>query len=132
MKFKTMMIIKAVVCLGFGTALLAVPDFVYNIFGATLNDGGRFAAREYSASMLGILMLTWFGRNAAPSVLRWAVTLGLTLYDAIGAVISVIAVLAGVLSPLGWLVVALYLFLTLGFGYFLIASPKTAVTASAP
>jgi hypothetical protein len=35
-------------------------------------------------------------------------------------VVSLIAVLAGVTNPLGWLVVVLYLFLTLGFGYFLL------------
>jgi hypothetical protein len=124
MKFKTMMIIKAVVCLGFGLALLFLPDFLYGIFGASLNDGGRFAAREYAAAMFGILMITWFGRNALESDLRRAVILGLTLYDGIGVVISVIAVLAGVMSALGWLVVVLYLFLAVGFGYFLVKPPK--------
>lgn len=124
MKFKTMMIIKAVVCLGFGLGLLFVPDFIYGIFGASLTEGGRFAAREYAAAMLGILMITWFGRNAIESDLRKGVILGLTLYDAVGVVISVIAVMAGVMSVLGWLVVALYLFLALGFGYFLVKPPK--------
>lgn len=123
MKFKTMMIIKALVCLVFGLGLLFLPDFVYGIFGAELTDAGRFAAREYSAAMLGILMITWLGRNAAESGLRKGVIIGLTLYDAIGAVISVIAVLAGVISPLGWLIVALYLFLALGFGYFWVKPP---------
>jgi hypothetical protein len=124
MKFKTMMIIKAVVCLGFGLGLLFFPDFIYGIFGAQLSDAGRFAAREYSAAMLGIMMITWLGRNAVESDLRKGVIIGLTLYDAIGVVISVIAVLAGVMSALGWLVVALYLFLTVGFGYFWIKPPK--------
>ncbi len=124
MKFKTMMIIKAVVCLGFGLGLLFMPDFVYGIFGVSLTEGGRFAAREYAAAMLGILMITWLGRNAAESGLRKGVIIGLTLYDAIGAVISVIGVLTGVIAPLGWLVVVLYLFLAVGFGYFWLNPPK--------
>jgi len=124
MKFKTMMIIKAVVCLGFGTLLLIVPGFVYSLFGTSLTDGGTYAAREYAAAMFGILMITWFGRNAIESDLRRATILGLTLYDAIGFVISVIAVLSGVMNALGWLIVLLYLFLALGFGYFLVKNPK--------
>lgn len=120
MSYKTMMIIKAAVCLGFGLLLLFVPAFVYGLFGATLNDGGLFAAREYAAAMIGLLMITWFGRNARDSDLRRATILGLTLYDAIGAVLSVIAVLTGVMNALGWAIVALYLFLALGFGWLLI------------
>lgn len=123
MTLKTMMVIKAAICLCFGLLLLIVPGFVYSIFGATLNQAGTFAAQEYAAAMLGILMITWFGRNAKDSDLRQATVLGLTLYDAVGAVISVIAVLTGVMNALGWLLVVLYLFLALGFGYFLLKKP---------
>jgi hypothetical protein len=126
MKLKTLLIIKAVVCLCLGIPILFVPDFVYSIFGATLAAGGVFAAREYGASMLGILMLTWFARNSEESKARWAIVLGLFVYDAIGVVISLIAVISGTLNPLGWLVVALYLFLALGFGYFLIPKGKSS------
>ena len=124
MTLKTMMVIKAVVCLFFGILFLFAPEFLYGIFGATLNNGGVFAAHEYGAAMFGILMITWFGRNAVDSDLRRATVLGLTVYDGIGVVISIIAVAAGVMNALGWLVVVLYLFLALGFGYFLIKNPK--------
>lgn len=124
MKLKTMMIIKAVVCLTLGLACLFVPYFLYSIFGATLDSGGAFAAREYGASMIGTLFITWFARNAVESEARRAITLGLTIYDAIGFVITVLAIIAGALNPLAWLVAALYLFLTVGFGYFYVNSPK--------
>ena len=126
MKLKTLLIIKAIVCLFLGLPILFVPDFIYSIFGATLAAGGVFAAREYGASMLGNLMLTWFARNSEESKARWAIVLALFVYDAIGAVISLIAVISGTLNPLGWLVVALYLFLALGFGYFLIPKKKSS------
>jgi ABC-type multidrug transport system permease subunit len=70
--------------------------------------------------MMGNLMLTWFARNSQESEARWAIILALFAYDAVGFVVSLIAVIAGVLNPLGWLIVALYLLLALGFGYFLI------------
>lgn len=125
MKLKTLLIIKAIVCLCLGIPILLVPNFIYSIFGATLAAGGVFTAREYGASMMGILMLTWFARNSQESDARWAIVLALFVYDAIGAIVSLIAILSGSVNALGWLVVALYLFLALGFGYFLLAKRKT-------
>ena len=124
MKLKTLLIIKAIVCLCFGIPILVVPDFVYSIFGATLAAGGVFAAREYGASMMGNLMLTWFARNSHESEARWAIVLALFVYDAIGFIVALIAILSGALNSLGWLVVFLYMFLALGFGYFLIPQRK--------
>ncbi len=126
MKLKTLLIIKAIVCLCLGIPILVVPNFVYSIFGATLAAGGVFAAREYGASMMGNLMLTWFARNSQESEARWAIVLALFVYDAVGFVVSLIAILSGAINPLGWLVVALYLLLALGFGYFLLPKQKSA------
>jgi len=124
MKLKTLLIIKAIVCLCLGVGILVAPKFIYSIFGATLAAGGIFAAREYGASLIGNLMLTWFARNSDESQARWAIVLALCVYDAIGAVVTLIAILAGALNSLAWLVVALYLILALGFGYFLIPPKK--------
>ena len=120
MKLKTLLIIKAIVCLCLGIPILVVPNFMYSIFGATLAAGGVFAAREYGASMMGNFMLAWFARNSPESDTRWAIVLAMFVYDAIGFVVSLIAILSGAINPLGWLVVALYLLLALGFGYFLL------------
>ena len=120
MKLKTLLIIKALVCLCLGIPILLVPSFMYSIFGATLAAGGVFAAREYGASMIGNLMLTWFARNSQESDARWAIILALFVYDAIGFVVTLIAIISGALNPLAWLIVALYLLLALGFGYFLL------------
>jgi hypothetical protein len=103
-----------------GIPILLVPNFIYSIFGATLAAGGVFAAREYGASMMGNLMLTWFARNSQESDARWAIVLALFIYDAIGFIVALIAVLAGSVNALGWLIVVLYLLLALGFGYFLL------------
>ena len=124
MKLKTMLIIKALVCLCLGIPILLVPDFIYSIFAATLAAGGVFAAREYGASMMGNLMLTWFARNSQESESRWAIVLALFVYDAIGFIVAMIAVLSGAVNSLGWLIVVLYLFLALGFGYFLLPRRK--------
>jgi len=126
MKFRTLMIIKAVVCLSLGVPILLAPVFLYSLFGASLNPGGVFAAREYGASLIGNLMLTWFARNAIESEVRRAIALGLCVYDAIGFVVTLIAQITGVLGPLGWFAAAIYLFFAIGFGYFLLPRKKVA------
>ena len=124
MKFTTLMIIKAVVCLVLGALILVVPDFVYSLFGTSLTPGGIFAAREYGASLIGNLMVAWFARNAHESDARRAIILGLCVYDAIGVLVTLIALLSGVLNALGWAIVLIYLFFAVGFGYFYVKSPK--------
>jgi hypothetical protein len=119
MKFQALMIIKAVVCLVLGVPILLAPEFFYSLFGASLNPGGAFAAREYGASLFGNLMLTWFARNAIESEARWAIILGLCVYDAIGFVVTLVAQFTGVLGPLGWFAAVIYLLFAIGFGYFL-------------
>jgi len=126
MKFQTLMIIKAVVCLCLGVPILLAPEFTYSLFGASLNPAGIVAAREYGASLIGNLMLTWFARNAIESEARWAITLDLCLYDVIGFVVTLMAQFAGVLGPLGWFAAVIYLFFAVGFGYFLMPQKKVA------
>lgn len=120
MKFQTLMVIKAIVCLVLGVPIVLAPVFTYSLFGATLNPGGVFAAQEYGASLIGNLFLTWFARNAGESDARKAIILDLCIYDAVGVVITLIALLNGTLGFLGWGALLIYLFFALAFGYFLI------------
>ncbi|OGO63148.1 MAG: hypothetical protein A2030_06265 [Chloroflexi bacterium RBG_19FT_COMBO_50_10] len=123
MNLKTLLIIKAVVCIVLGCIILFVPNILYTFFGASLNDGGYLAARQYGSSLIGGFLLTWYARNAAESKARRAIVLDLFIYDAVGAVITLIALLTGVMNPLGWSVFALYLLLAIGFGYFWFTKP---------
>ncbi len=77
----------------------------------------------YGASLCGNFLLTWFARNAADSDARQAIILDLLVHDAIGLVATLIFQLSGGMNILGWSIVAIYLFLTLGYGYFYLAKP---------
>jgi hypothetical protein len=126
MKFKTLMVIKAVVCLGFGPLLLFLPGPLLTLLGSTFGPGAALTAREYGAALIGNLMLTWFARNAEESVVRRAIILDLFVYDAIALVATLLIQLSGGLNLLGWGIVAVYLFFTVGFGYFLLPQKKAA------
>jgi len=75
-----------------------------------------FAAREYGAAMIGTLLLTYLARNVAASDAKRAILLDLLVYDAIGVVITVVAILSQVLNALGWGVVFVYLLFAIWSG----------------
>lgn len=119
MTFRTFLLIKAAVCVGFGVYLLLAPASLLGILGATLGGGGAFTAREYGAAMIGILMLAWFAKDVQAGDARAAILLFLLVYDFIGVIITFAAVLTGVLNALGWGIVVVYAFFTVGSGYLL-------------
>jgi len=125
MKFKPLMIIKAIVCLGFAPLLLLVPGWLLNLLGTSFGPGAAFTARLYGASLVGNLLLTWLARNAEDSNARRAIIWDLFFYDAIGFVVTLTIQLSGGLNVLGWGIVAIYLFFTLGFGYLLLTQRKS-------
>lgn len=92
--------------------------------GTTPGPGSSLTAREFGAAPVGTLLLTWLGRNAEDSVARRAIIWNLCVYDAIALVATVIIQLSGGLNLFGWGIVAVYLFFTLGFGYFLLPQKK--------
>ena len=124
MKFRTLMIIKAVVCASFGVFILFAPGTIYTILGISLNQAGYIPARQYAASLFGNLMLTWIAKDSTESVARKAIIVALCVYDAIGFIVTMIALLTGQMNALGWAIAVLYLFLALGFGYFWMKEPK--------
>ncbi len=127
MKFKTVMIIKAIVCLGFGPLLLFVPAWLLDLLGTSYCSGAAMTAREYGAALIGNLLLTWLARNADESVARRAIIWNLFVYDAIALVVTLVIQLSGGLNILGWGIVIVYLFFTLGFGYLLLQPTKQVI-----
>ena len=126
MSFKTVMILKAIVCLIFGLLLLFVPGQLLGLLSLSFGSGAAMMTRLYGACLMGNLMLTWFGRNAEKSPARKAIILHLFVYDAIGIVATLVFQLSGCLSAFGWGVVFIYFLFTVGFGYLLIQEGKAA------
>ena len=123
MKLKTLLVIKALVSLVFGIPILIVPGKLLALFGLTLNADGMFMAREYGGALLGIAALCWFARNSEGARALKAIILFGFYYDLINFFVSLHANLSGLMNPLGWAIVAIYVFFTIGFGYFLVRKP---------
>lgn len=119
MKFKTMMVIKAIVCLAFFPIMLFVPEQFFTLLGSPFGAGAAFLARIYGATLVGNMLLCWFGRNAENGPVRQAIVLDVFFYDLIGLITVLIFYFNGTLNALGLGAGFIYLFLTVGFGLFL-------------
>ena len=120
MKFKTIMIIKAIVCLAFFPIMLFIPDQFFTMMGVTaFGAGAAFLARIYGATLVGNMLLSWFGRNAEQGPVRQAIVYDAFFYDLIGFIAVLIFYFNGTLNTFGLGAGFIYLFLTVGFGLFL-------------
>ena len=124
MKLRTLMTIKAFVCLGFGPLLLFVPEQLLNILGADYSSGAALTAREYGAVLIGTMLMTWYARNSQKSSARKAIIIHLFVYDAIAFIATLMLILNGSLNTLGWGIAFVYIFFTIGYGYFLMQEKK--------
>ena len=119
MKFKTIMIIKAIVCLAFFPIMLFLPDQFFSIMGVTFSAGVAFVARIYGATLVGNMLLSWFGRNAEAGPVRQAIVYDAFAYDLIGFIAVLVFYLNGTLNSMAFGAMFIYLFLAVGFGLFL-------------
>jgi len=123
MKFSTFMAIGAVIALVFGLGFLLFPAQVMSSYGVTLEEAGQWIARYLGSAFFGISLLTWLARNAEQGAALRAIVLGLLLLSATGLVVAILDVIYGTGNALLWSTVVIYLFLTVGFGYFQFAEP---------
>ena len=123
MKLGTFLTIKAIVCFFFAVAMLLLPATFVSSMGGTASPDTILFARTVGACFVGIGLICWFAKNAAHSDLRQGILLALFCADTIGFVVSLLAQLAAVTNALGWIDVAIWLFLAAGLGYFRFLKP---------
>jgi hypothetical protein len=118
MKLKQLMIIKAIVCIAFGIPMVLIPAKLMSLYGLSLDSNGIVMARLYGGALFGNFILTWFCRNDAGSISLRAAILYLFIYDGINFIVTLAATVTGIMSLVGISAVGIYLFFTIGYGYF--------------
>ncbi len=126
MNIRNLMVVSAVLALGFATAFILVPEPVASIYGLALTPAGAFVARLLGVEFVGYGLLAWWVRNAADTELRRAILLAFFITDAAGFLVALVGQLSGVMNLLGWFIVGIYLLLAVGFGYFRMVKPSDA------
>ena len=117
MKISNFFVVKAVICFIFGLGSLLIPTIMWPIYGVSLDPNGLLMARFLAALLIGVGLILWIYRNEDPGKLK-EITFSLFIADTIGFIVAFVGQLSGVMNSLGWIVVAIWLFLALGLGYF--------------
>jgi hypothetical protein len=121
-----LLILNAVLAVVFALGFLLVPATMADIYGVALTPATLFLARIFGAEVLGVGLICWSCRNLSGRQLPRGITLALLVVHALGAVILLMATLAGVLNSAGWSAVVIYLVLAIGYAYFLFPRPRSA------
>jgi len=124
---KILFTIHAFVSWAFALAFLLVPVALLGAFGITLNPGSTIVVRLLGGAFVGLGLMAWLSRHAAPSEGLRAIILGITATATLGCLVSLHGVLSGGSNALGWISVVLYGFFAVGFGT--LATGKAPVAA---
>ena len=117
MKLKGFLVFKAIISIADGIALLIVPVAYMGMIGVALGVEGAIAARFFGTMLIGMGLICWFSRGGERSTIG-NILLSLFITDVIGFILALRIQLAGLMNSLGWIVVAVWLILALGLGYF--------------
>jgi len=123
MTLRNFFIVKAVITVCFGAGFVLAPAPLLSLYGVTVSAAGILLARLLGAALLGYAVVAWSARNAEDSKARRGIVLGEFIHCAIGFIVTLLAQLSGIFNPLGWSIVAIYLLLALGYGYFQFLKP---------
>lgn len=123
MKLNTFLAIAAVLALVFGLAFILVPGQLMTFYGISLEEAGQWVGRYLGSAFLGVAVLTWQARQASDRTAIRAILLGDLVVSLTGLVVAVLDAIFGPGNALVWSTVAIYLFLTGGFGYFVVVRP---------
>jgi len=116
MNTRTVLTVAAVIGLVFALGLILMPDFMGTLYGLGTSPVQALLARLFGSTLLGFGLMNWMARDLENSAVR-PILLGNLAGDLVGFIVCLMGTLGGVMNSTGWLSVALYLVLILGFGY---------------
>ena len=123
MKLKTLMIITSIIGLLFGLSFFFFPARTEASYGVNLDIGGQYIARLLGSVYLCYAVLFWLARNSPKSETRHAIVLSAFVTMILGLILSIYDRVVGIENALAWSTVAIYLLLSIGYGYFAFIKP---------
>ena len=119
MKFKTYMIISAIIAVLYGLGFLFIPNTLIGLYGVKLNEPGRFVALYFGSALMGVGVTWWRLRDAKTLYdAREGALLGGIVLSITGLIVAFIDAFSGPSNNFVWINPIIYGFLTIVFVYF--------------
>lgn len=119
MKLNIILIINAIFYLLNATGAILFPKMILNTYGVPDGAGAELMAQYAGIGSVAIGLLAYFATKVKQSNPKRYIILSILISNVIGIIISVLGTLKGTMNVSGWSLVVIYLFFTLGYGYFL-------------
>lgn len=123
MKLNTLMAITSILGFVFGLAFFLVPAQSMALYGVPQEVTGQWNLRYLGSAFLGVAAVNWLAKNASEGGALRAIVLGTFFFAVTGLLVAVFHGLYGPGNALVWLNAVIYLFMTLGYGYFHFKKP---------
>jgi hypothetical protein len=122
MNLRTFLTTAAIVALVYALGLILMPAFMTTTYGFEGSASEILIARFFGVELLILGLIYWLAKNSTDANARPLITASL-IGNIVGAFFALMGTLNGVMNPLGWSAVAVYLLLALGFAYFQFMAP---------
>jgi hypothetical protein len=123
MSLRRLLGINFFIALLLGLACLLLPRQIFGIYGMVLGPPGIWTTRLLGGAFLGFAALMWFGWRSAPPEARRAIAVALLIQNLIALAASVEFQWSDQVGRIGYVNLALFLLLTLGYCAFLFLGP---------
>ncbi len=128
-KLKRFLVIAAIITLLNGISYTLALSVLLPNYGVEPSAGAALGFRLFGTALLTFGLILWFVRESPDWTAVRGVLLGAAVGNVVGAIVSLWAILTGVMNGAGWLFVVTYVALLLGYVSFLWArAQKPAVS----
>ena len=125
MKLNTLLLLNAIFSLLNAIGAILMPVFILNTYGVKQGYGVELMAQYAGIGSVVIGLLAYFTTKIESSDAKRYIILSIFISDVIGVIISIYGTLKGIMSVVGWSLVVIYLFFTIGYGYYLFVRKNT-------
>jgi len=125
MRLSTFLTIASVLALVFGLAFALAAAPMLSQYGVQPDPATILMARFLGVTLIQLGLVILLARRVAEPTAQRAIVLGSFVGSIAGLAVAISGQLSGVVNPLGWSTVLIYLLLTVGYGYFLSVAQTT-------
>lgn len=101
-----------------GLPFLLIPAQANGLFGLFTDEAGLLITRYFGGAFISFGILLWFVRDAIDADEQRSIFVPLMLCGFLGAGIALVGQLSGLVNAWGWLVIAIFAGIGLGFGWY--------------
>ncbi len=128
MKLNYILLLNAIVSLMNALGAILIPSKILNTYGVDGGESVELMAQYAGIGSIAIGLLAFFATKIEPSDAKRYIVLSLFVSGTIGLIISFSGTVMGTMGASGWSLVFIYLFFTIGYGYFLFLKKRFWIT----